>query len=346
MNKTRKKIRVLVVDDSRLFRNTLKKAMESDPGIEVVGMASDAYEARDKIIELRPDVMTLDVQMPRMNGLEFLKKLMPQYPMPVVVVSSANNIVFDALHAGAVDFVEKPAKAEQSVVDAMIAELIVKVKVASISNVRRKRRPSDRAHVEKKVKHVPSNCKKMIAIGASTGGTEAIYEVIRHFPADCVPTVIVQHMPPVFTKLYAERMNQSCKVNVKEARDGDWLRQGTVLIAPGEYHMRLERRGKEYKIRLSREDKVNGHRPSVDVMFESVARLAAGNAVGVILTGMGRDGARGLLEMRQRGARTIGQDSETSIVYGMPKVAFDLGAVEYQMPLLDISSQILKLISE
>ncbi len=345
-----KKIRVLVVDDSRLFRNTLKKALEGDPAIEVVGMASDPYEARDKILELRPDVMTLDVQMPKMNGLEFLKKLMPQYPMPVVVVSSANGIVFDALKAGAVDFVEKPSKAEAHVVEAMIAELIEKVKVASGSNVQKKSRTKNRR--QRRTQTTPKrgitnkDNKKMIAIGASTGGTEAIFEVIKQFPADCPPTIIVQHMPPVFTKLYAERMDQSCAVNVLEAKDGDWLMQGTVLIAPGEYHMRLEKHGKRFKVRLSSEEKVNGHRPSVDVMFSSVAKLAAECAVGVILTGMGKDGAKGLLEMRKCGSRTIGQDSDSSIVYGMPKVAFDLGAVEYQMPLAEISSQILKLLIE
>jgi len=338
-----KKVRVLVVDDSRLFRNQLKQALEKDAGIEVVGMASDPYEARDKILELRPDVMTLDVNMPKMSGIEFLKKLMPQYPMPVVVVSSANDIVFDAIQAGAVDFVEKPARPEASVVEAMLAELVVKVKVASGSNVKRKRRRPQRINKDELVK-VAGTTNKMIAIGASTGGTEAIYEVIKNFPEDCAPTVIVQHMPPVFTKLYAERMDQNCKVSVKEAKDGDWLKKGSVLIAPGEYHMRLERHGKQYKVKLSREDKVNGHRPSVDVMFESVARLAAQKAIGVILTGMGRDGARGLLKMRESGARTIGQDSESSVVYGMPKVAYDIGAVEYQMPLTEISEQILKLI--
>lgn len=338
-----KKVRVLVVDDSRLFRNQLKQALEKDAGIEVVGMASDPYEARDKILQLRPDVMTLDVNMPKMSGIEFLKKLMPQYPMPVVVVSSANDIVFDALEAGAVDFVEKPSKAQASVVEAMLAELVVKVKVASGSNVKRKRRRPQPVLKEELVK-IAGSTNKMIAIGASTGGTEAIYEVIKNFPTDCAPTVIVQHMPPVFTKLYAERMDQTCKVSVKEARDGDWLKKGTVLIAPGEYHMRLERHGKQYKVKLSREEKVNGHRPSVDVMFDSVAKLAARKAIGVILTGMGRDGAKGLLRMRESGARTIGQDSESCVVYGMPKVAYDIGAVEYQMPLNEISEQILKLI--
>ncbi len=334
---------MLIVDDSRLFRSQLKKALDGDNNIEVVGMASNPYEARDKILELHPDVMTLDVNMPKMSGIEFLKKLMPQYPMPVVVVSSANDIVFDAIQAGAVDFVEKPSKAESSVVEAMIAELIVKVKVASNSNVERKRRRSAR---QERIRKAPASgpTNKMIAIGASTGGTEAIFEVIKNFPSDCAPTVIVQHMPPVFTKLYAERMDQTCQVSVKEAQDGDWLRPGTVLIAPGEHHMRLERHGKQYKIRLSREDKVNGHRPSVDVMFDSVAKLAGGKAVGVILTGMGRDGAKGLLKMREAGARTIGQDSDTSIVYGMPKVAYDIGAVEYQLPITDISDHILKLL--
>lgn len=346
MNKdSQKKVRVLVVDDSALFRNQLKKALESDGNIEVVGMAADPYEARDIILKLHPDVMTLDVNMPKMNGIDFLKKLMPQYPMPVVVVSSANGIVFDAIQAGAVDFVEKPSRAQASVVEAMIAELIMKVKVASKSNVIRKRK---RKITQGRVSKAPltTATDKIIAIGASTGGTEAIFEVIKKFPSDCAPTVIVQHMPAVFTKLYAERMNQSCQVSVKEAMDGDWVEKGTVLIAPGENHMTLKKNGNKFQVKLSRSEKVNGHRPSVDVMFDSVAECVGKKAVGVILTGMGKDGAQGLLNMRRGGARTIGQDPGTCVVYGMPKAAFEIGAVEYQLPLPDITDQIIKLLAD
>ncbi|WP_430883729.1 protein-glutamate methylesterase/protein-glutamine glutaminase [Fusibacter sp. JL216-2] len=346
MNKdSQKKVRVLVVDDSALFRNQLKKALESDGNIEVVGMAADPYEARDIILKLHPDVMTLDVNMPKMNGIDFLKKLMPQYPMPVVVVSSANGIVFDAIQAGAVDFVEKPSRAQASVVEAMISELIMKVKVASKSNVIRKRK---RKITQGRVSKAPltTATDKVIAIGASTGGTEAIFEVIKKFPSDCAPTVIVQHMPAVFTKLYAERMNQSCQVSVKEAMDGDWVEKGTVLIAPGEHHMTLKKNGNKFQVKLSRSEKVNGHRPSVDVMFDSVAECVGKKAVGVILTGMGKDGAQGLLNMRRGGARTIGQDPGTCVVYGMPKAAFEIGAVEYQLPLPDITDQIIKLLAD
>ena len=346
MNKdAQKTIRVLVVDDSALFRNQLKNALESDASIEVVGMAADPYEARDIILKLHPDVMTLDVNMPKMNGIDFLKRLMPQYPMPVVVVSSANDIVFDAIQAGAVDFVEKPARAQASVVEAMISELITKVKVASKSNVVRKRK---KKVINERVNRAPLSTEtdKIIAIGASTGGTEAIFEVIKKFPSDCAPTVIVQHMPPVFTKLYAERMNQSCQVRVREAKDGDWVEKGTVLIAPGEHHMVLRKNGKGFQVKLLRSEKVNGHRPSVDVMFDSVAECVGRKAVGVILTGMGKDGAFGLLNLRRGGARTIGQDPGTCVVYGMPKVAFEIGAVEYQLPLPDITDQIIKLLAD
>ena len=342
----RKIIRVLIVDDSKLFRNYLKAALEKDARLEVVGMASDPYEARDRILELHPDVMTLDVNMPKMNGIDFLRRLMPQYPMPVIVVSSACSAVFDAMEAGALDFVEKPASPNPSAVESMLNELILKVKISSTSNLRtrRKHRKYDSKDVQNAV--TAQETKKIIAIGASTGGTEAIYEVIRGFPANCPPTLIVQHMPPVFTKMYADRMNASCTVNVYEAKNGDWLSPGTVLIAPGEHHMKLVKRGNRYKVEIYRGDKVNGHRPSVDVMFESVARIAGDKAVGIILTGMGRDGAKGLLQMRESGARTIGQSQDTCVVYGMPKAAYDIGAVECQVALDSISSRVLQLIFE
>ncbi len=347
MTKREKRIiSVLIVDDSKLFRNYLKSALEKDPRIEVVGMAGDPYEARDKILKLHPDVMTLDVNMPKMSGIEFLKKLMPQYPMPVVVVSSASGIVFDAIEAGAVEFVEKPASADASAVEAMLAELVMKVKISSTSNLRRKRPERRYRRDQSQVPSVASKSDRVIAIGASTGGTEAIYEVIRNFPSNCPPTIIVQHMPPVFTKMYADRMHHACEVDVYEAKNGDWLHPGTVLIAPGEHHMRLVKRGDRYKVEVFRGDKVNGHRPSVDVLFESVAQIAKEKAVGVILTGMGKDGAHGLLQMRQSGARTIGQSAESCVVYGMPKAAYEMGAVECQVPIFDISARIMKLISE
>lgn len=339
----KKAVRVLIVDDSMLFRDVLVKGLSQDSGIEVVGTAVDAFEARDRIIELMPDVMTLDVQMPRMNGIEFLKKLMPQHPMPVVVVSSVSDIVFDALSAGAVDFAAKPERQTPDAIQSFIQELAVKVKIASISNVSSWKRgyqpaPAAPAVLSKSIQD------RVLAIGASTGGTEAIFEVVRKFPRDMIGTVVVQHMPPVFTRMYADRLNHSCAVEVLEAKDGDEVKTGRVLIAPGDIHIQLIRKGNGYYVRYADMDKVNGHRPSVDVLFDSVAQAAGHMALGVILTGMGNDGAKGLLNMKQKGASTIGQSEESCIVYGMPKVAWEIGAVDHQLALKDITERILRIL--
>lgn len=336
----RKAVRVLVVEDSRLFREVLVKGLSADDGIEVVGIAGDPFEARDRIIELTPDVMTLDVQMPKMNGIEFLKKLMPQHPMPVVVVSGVSDIVFDAMNAGAVDFVAKPEKQGGDSLQAFIQELTVKVKIASISNVSRWKRGYQPQALSTPMTSAARD--RIVAIGASTGGTEALYEIIRKFPRDMNGTVVVQHMPPVFTRMYAERLNQSCAMEVLEARDGDAVEAGRVLIAPGDIHIQVVRKGSGYVVRYADKDKVNGHRPSVDVLFDSVALTAGAAGVGVILTGMGNDGAKGLLAMRQKGACTIGQSEETCVVYGMPKVAWEIGAVEHRLPLKDIADRVLR----
>lgn len=338
----RKSVRVLVVDDSKLFREMMVKGLSHDDGIEVVGTAGDPFEARDRILELLPDVMTLDVQMPKMNGIDFLKKLMPQHPMPVVVVSAVSDIVFDAMSAGAVDFAAKPDKQSPDALQSFIQELAVKVKIASIANVSRWKRGYQPAAMETTLNRTVQD--RVLAIGASTGGTEAIYEVVRKFPRDMIGTVIVQHMPPVFTRMYAERLNMNCSVEVLEAKDGDEVKAGRVLIAPGDIHIELVKRGNGYYVRYADLDKVNGHRPSVDVLFDSVARTAGSRAVGVILTGMGNDGAKGLLAMKQKGASTIGQNEESCIVYGMPRVAYDLGAVDHQLPLKDITGRIMKLL--
>lgn len=338
----KKTVRVLVVDDSKLFREVLVKGLSGDDGIEVVGVAGDPFEARDRIIELMPDVMTLDVQMPKMNGIEFLKKLMPQHPMPVVVVSSVSDIVFDAMSAGAVDFAAKPDRQTPDAIQNFIQELTVKVKIASISNVSRWKRGYQSTVTETQMSKAVQD--RILAIGASTGGTEALFEVIRKFPRDMIGTVIVQHMPPVFTRMYAERLNQNCAVEVQEAQDGDAVKTGRVLIAPGDIHIQVVRKGNGYYVRYADLDKVNGHRPSVDVLFDSVAQSAGSLAVGVILTGMGNDGAKGLLNMRQKGASTIGQNEESSVVYGMPKVAYDIGAVQHQLPLKEITEQIMKIL--
>ena len=333
-------IKVLVVEDSMVFRELLVQNLNRDPAIQVVATARDPYEARDAIIAHKPDVMTLDVELPRMNGIEFLRKLMPQYPLPVVVISSLSDKVFDALNAGAVDFVAKPAVSSREQLEAFIqTELLVKIKIASTANI---------SQIKQKAMHQMEQSSALtakgrdlvVAIGASTGGTEAIFSVVQNFGTDIPGVVIVQHMPPGVTNMYAKRLDNQCRVIVKEAETGDQVKPGHVLIAPGgDRHMRLVKVNGVYQVECKAGPKVNGHCPSVDVLFDSVAKVAGPRALGIILTGMGGDGARGLLEMRKAGARTIGQDESTCVVYGMPKVAYDLGAVEYQEKLQDVAKR-------
>ena len=338
-----RKIRVLEVEDSAVFRELLVNGLNSDSSIEVVATAVDPYEARDKIIEYQPDVMTLDIELPKMNGIDFLRKLIPQYPIPVVVISSLNDKVFDAMQAGAVDFVAKPVVSEKSALERFIKrELPVKIKIASTARISfiKKKNPAKRFVAENKRE-------LLIAIGASTGGTEAIASVVKEFGVDIPGVVVVQHMPPGFTQMYAKRLNDQCRVTVKEAVNGDLVLPGQVLIAPGgNCQMRICKSGKNYKIDLRKGPKINGHCPSVDVLFESVASVAQSNAIGILLTGMGADGARGLLNMRQMGAKTIGQDESTCVVYGMPKVAYDIGAVQYQEKLTDIPKRTYNLLNQ
>lgn len=331
MQMNRKKVRVLIVDDSMVFREMLGRKLSEDAGIEVVGKASSPFEARDIIIAEKPDVMTLDIEMPKMNGIEFLRKLMPQYPLPTVVVSSSPHRVFEALDSGAVEFVEKPKPGKM---DYFISELLIKIKIAATARVGhhkiRTTRPFDTGVTNQRFNE------QVIAIGASTGGTKALDELFRKFHRNMPGIVVVQHMPPVFTKLFADRLNNDMSLEVKEAVHGDEVFPGRILIAPGAKHMRLNRNARGYFVELEDQtetNKVSGHCPSVDVLFRSVAEKAGANAYGIILTGMGKDGADGLLSMRRRGARTIGQDEHTSVVYGMPKVAYEIGAVERQLPL-------------
>lgn len=333
-------IRVLVVEDSMVFRELLVQNLSRDPAIEVVATARDPYEARDAIIAHKPDVMTLDVELPRMNGIEFLRKLMPQYPLPVVVISSLSDKVFDALNVGAVDFVAKPAVSSREQLEAFIKnELLVKIKIASTANISRIKQKIMQQQQDEGTVALKRN-DLVVAIGASTGGTEAIFSVVQGFGPDIPGVVVVQHMPPGFTNMYAKRLDNQCNVVVKEAETGDQVKPGHVLIAPGgDRHMRLVKVNGVYQVECKAGPKVNGHCPSVDVLFESVAKVAGPKALGIILTGMGGDGARGLLEMRRAGARTIGQDESTCVVYGMPKVAYDLGAVEFQEKLQDVSKR-------
>lgn len=344
-----KKIRLLIVDDSIFFRKALSNALSSDPRIEVVGMAVDAMDAMSKITSLRPDVVTLDVEMPKLNGIDFLKKLIPIHPIPVVVVSSLPLRVLDALDAGAVDFVRKADGTSPDAMKNFMSELIIKIKIASTAQVGKvkKAAPSSATAAMKSIPKpltLLGNTDKntIIAIGASTGGTEAILEVVKDLPATTPGIIIVQHMPPVFTNMYAQRLDRCCKMSVKEAQNGDRIEPGKIIIAAGEYHLRLAKDARGYYVKSEPGEKVSGHCPSVDVMFESVAAVAGANAMGIELTGMGADGAKGLLKMRQAGAYTVGQDKDSCVVYGMPMVAFNIGAVQKQLPLSDIGAEIIR----
>ncbi len=329
-----RKIKVLVVDDSLVFREFLSKGIALDPSIEVIGIASDPFMARDKIIEFDPDVMTLDIEMPKMDGIEFLRKLMPQYPIPVVIVSGFEDRGVYALKAGAIDFAVKPNISSDEKWESFIKELIIKIKIASTANVSHWKSKNDKSKLNKSTKT------KVIAIGASTGGTEAIHSILKNLSRDLPGIVIVQHMPPVFTKMFADRLNNLTLLEVKEAENGDMIYPGRVLIAPGEHHMKIKKRGNILFTECAKGEKMNGHCPSVDVLFQSVAKEVGKDAMGIILTGMGSDGARGLLSMKKEGAITIGQDEKSCVVYGMPKVAFEIGAVEKQIPLTQMPDYI------
>ncbi len=357
-----KKIKVLVVDDSALIRQLLTEILNSDRGIEVVGTAQDPYRARDKIKELRPDVLTLDVEMPRMDGLTFLRNLMRLHPMPVVMISSLTergaDITLQALEIGAVDFVSKPKiDVAHSLAD-YSQDIIAKVKAAAGARIRsgleaplalKSVAPKLSADAVLKQNNRPRPFKttdKIIAIGASTGGTEAIKEVLLRLPADAPGIVISQHIPEAFSAPFAARMNGVSAMTVCEAADGQQILPGHVYISPGSHHLLVERSGARYVCRLSDGPPVNRHRPSVDVMFRSVAQNVAANALGILLTGMGDDGARGLEEMHDAGAATIAQDERTSIVWGMPGEAVKLGCVDSVLPLEKIAGHIVNLVKK
>lgn len=347
-------IRVLIIDDSLVFRMKMEQVLSAAPGLEVVGTAMDPIDAMQKIQELRPDVLTVDVEMPHMNGPEFLKKLMPKHPIPAVVVSSLPISALDALDAGAVDFVQKPSTLSPAETQTFLHDLIAKIRVAYTAKVRRvpaplnvpaAPAPGNACRVPKIVPHHKYNPNLVVAIGASTGGTEAIVEVVDGLPSQTPGVIIVQHMPPVFTNMYAKRLNSICKMSVKEAEDNDRVVPGRILIAAGDYHMRLMKDANGYYIRSQKGPRVSGHCPSVDVLFESVAQAAGRNAIGVILTGMGADGAKGITKMHNAGAYTIGQDQATCVVYGMPMEAYKLGGISKQLPLDQIQDDILRQLS-
>ena len=337
------KARLLIVDDSLLVRQILSQGLQEDPDIEVVATAGDPFAARDAIAVHKPNVLTLDVEMPKMDGVEFLRKMMPQCPIPVVMVSSlterGQKITMDALDAGAVDFVAKPKADVASGLNLMMKELREKVKAASKANVTRwldrSFRPVSQAGKGDNGKRPASQ--RLIAIGASTGGTEAIKEVLVTFTPDLPGTVIVQHMPPGFTAMFSERLNGLCSVTVKEAANGDVIRDGHVYIAPGGHQMEVNRSVQGYVIRIFDGAEVCGHRPSVEVMMQSVAKNVGRNAVGAMLTGMGGDGAMGMKAMRDAGARCIAQDEASCVVFGMPHKALESGGAERAVSLRDIT---------
>jgi two-component system, chemotaxis family, protein-glutamate methylesterase/glutaminase len=354
-----RRIRVLIVDDSALVRSLLTDILRADPGIEVVGVAGDAHIAREKIKQLNPDVLTLDVEMPKMDGITFLRNLMRLRPMPVVMVSSLTergaDVTLDALALGAVDYLSKPKIDLAATLKDYGAELIDKIRAASKASVRALD-PRRAAAITAKAAHATDavlpkvlpakplrTTDRIIAIGASTGGTEAIKEVLMRLPPDTPGVVIAQHIPKAFSGPFAKRMNDCCHATVYEAQDGQQVLAGHVYIAPGDKHLMVVRDGARYVCRLDDGVPVNRHKPSVDVLFRSVAQNVGRNAIGVILTGMGRDGARGLKEMLEAGSRTIAQDEATSVVWGMPGEAVALGAAQHVLALENVATKMLSL---
>lgn len=354
------KVKVLIVDDSALIRKVLTEVLSSDNEIEVVGTAPDPLIARDKIKQLNPDVLTLDVEMPKMDGITFLSNLMRLRPMPVVMVSTLTEVGADvtlqALDLGAVDFVAKPKQDVNNSLSNYADEICEKVKnAARVSRdvLQRQYERSSKRVVEKK--HVLDGASlksagnsgflnttdKIIAIGSSTGGTEAVKEVLLMLPPDVAGIVIAQHIPPMFSTSFAKRLNDITSLNVSEAKSGDQVRPGVVYVAPGDRHLRIRRSGAKYYCELDDGPEVNRHKPSVEVLFRSVAQCAGPNAMGIMLTGMGADGAQGMLEMKQQGAFNVAQDENTSVVWGMPGSAVKLGAVEKVLPLQKIADEIL-----
>lgn len=340
-----KTIKVLIIDDSALVRQVLKEILSRDPMIEVVGVAPDPVVAQEKILRLKPDVLTLDVEMPRMDGLTFLEKLMRAHPMPVLMVSSLTErgceTTLRALELGATDFVSKPKLDVQSGTLDLADEIVEKVKAAARARVFTPRAPRPQPIVERSAPGFRST-HRVIALGASTGGTEALREVLVRMPPDSPGIVIVQHMPANFTRSFAARLDSLSKVRVTEACDGDRILPGHALLAPGNYQMEVIRSGADYRVHVFQGEPVNRHRPSVDVLFHSCAKYLGSNAIGAILTGMGADGAKGMLAMHEAGAHTIAQDEATCVVFGMPKEAIATGGVDEVMPLERIPSAMLR----
>lgn len=340
-------IKVLIVDDSAMVRNILQRELSKDSNIEVVGTAPDPYVARDKIVQLKPDVITLDIEMPRMDGITFLRKLMRYYPLPVIIVSSltpkGSELAMEALEAGALEVMCKPGAAYT--VGDMAIELIEKIKAVVHVDVRN-RKPYIFTKETLPKLSLTKTTHKVVVIGASTGGTEALARVLSVLPPNSPGIAIVQHMPEHFTRSFANRLNEICNIEVKEAENGDSIHPGRALIAPGNYHMLFRRSGAKYYVEVKSGPLVSRHRPSVDVLFKSAAQYGGKNVIGVIMTGMGRDGAEGMKMLHDNGAKTIAQDEASCVVFGMPKEAIALNAVDYVLPLNKIPEKILELAQE
>lgn len=372
MNNTiqNKKVKVLIVDDSNMFRATVIRGLESTPNVVIVGEAADAFEARDKINELKPDVLVMDVVMPKMDGLTFLKQLMEQYPLPCIIMSGTASEA-SAIEAGAAGFITKPKNpSEYKTFSTILGTKIILAAGKPVPKVGAAKTAAKTtgvdgvvpvlgagAKVGKVIPNIPSKediaglPRKtsegyVVALGASTGGTDALECIIRSFPDTMPPVLVVQHMPPVFTKMYSERLDKCCAVHVKEAQDGDRLKEGVCLIAAGGYHMELKKDVRGYFVKCYQGEKVSGHCPSVDVMFTSVAEVAGKKSIGALMTGMGADGAQGLKKMHDKGAYTIGQDKETCVVYGMPMEAYKLGACCEQQPLANIGKTLCRRLTD
>jgi two-component system, chemotaxis family, protein-glutamate methylesterase/glutaminase len=339
---TSRKIRVLIVDDSAIVRKMLTEALAGEPDLEVVGTAPDPFVARDKILSLRPDVLTLDIEMPRMDGLTFLKKLMRFHPLPVIIISSlaqsSSQTALEALECGAVEVLGKPGGPYS--VGELKQDLPQKVRAAANAKIGKAKPQLSAPPSAAPLVLAGGAGSTVIAIGASTGGTEAILEVLTRLPPNMPGILIVQHIPPVFSLAFANRLNNLCKLRVREAADGDRLTSGLVLIAPGNFHMTLCKTGGEYRVSIQNGPRVCYQRPSVDVLFQSVAQVAKGDAIGAILTGMGSDGAQGLLKMKRAGARTVAQDEASCVVFGMPREAIRMGAVDHVVPLDRVAAEL------
>jgi two-component system chemotaxis response regulator CheB len=351
------KIKVLIVDDSAVVRQTLQAILRTDSSIEVLGTAADPFFAAKKIAKEVPDVITLDIEMPRMDGLTFLRKLMAQHPIPVVIISSltekGTETAIKALEYGAVEIITKPQMHTKEFIEESKIKICDAVKAASKAHISRKKTfaslpvepkySADAVIPASKRYSMIKTTEVVISVGASTGGTDALQVFLQAMPPDVPGIIIVQHMPENFTRSFANRLNELCQISVKEAENNDAVLRGRALIAPGNKHMLLKRSGAKYYVEVKDGPLVNRHRPSVDVLFRSTARYAGSNAVGIIMTGMGDDGARGLLEMKEAGAKTIAQDEKTSVVFGMPKEAINIGAAQTILPLKEIAPHIIKL---